>query len=508
MVITTKHYNITIPSLNPFTWKTKRTELETPTKTDFYHPVDIDWTDSLVASYELLDGAYRAEKGGLKLAAFAIKKIIDKPLQFMGIPIPKSNNEQTEKELIKWTENNAEDIKNIEKESALQGTCWVFPRYDADIKDVVLEFIPDHTVKLIRDLTTRKIIQIITSENITIAVSLNQDVTLTRTRIFTKETISIKWEGDKTRLQGQAENVEYRNVLGIMPIPFANRKKAGEVRGYSDLTNVLPQLKAYHDIVQKVCAILSKFNPKLVAGVTDVKAWKENNGITTLDELDIATRDLFLYLVSAGEIKPEIIFPSTMTEPYIKMLEILFLQIVEGCDIPEMLWGAIVTGNHATATENMADMIKFIHDKQSQYNNSFITLLGYIARLKNLAGMRRAELQPITIEWNDLDAVSEEVRMKIFNEFASAFTKLYDSAGMTFEQAYELWNNIYPKITEDEFDAWKKKLLEVAEFNQFKKASLIDAAGGEGFENVETGQEREEDGEEQPEDREGEAESA
>ncbi|HUT43481.1 MAG TPA: hypothetical protein VMW95_04010, partial [Desulfobacterales bacterium] len=77
--------------------------------------------------------------------------------------------------------------------------------------------------------------------------------------------------------------------------------------------------------------------------------------------------------------------------------------------------------------------------------------------------------------WNDLDAVSDETRSVIFKNIADGVSKLNAVAGWTPEMLHKFMLGMYPEITDENYEEFKKGLGEMAEHKQFTDASYTEA---------------------------------
>lgn len=154
----------------------------------------------------------------------------------------------------------------------------------------------------------------------------------------------------------------------------------------------------------------------MVQEVQDVSAWKANNAVDNLNNIEIDKIDLIFNLYEKE--KTTFIFPENAHQAYDQKLKTTFRKIVEESGIPEIVWGLKTEGNRASVEESMGTLIKFVHDKQEQKNESYKILYSATLKLLNIVNMRNPEDIPLIVSWDDLDAVSDEVRSIIFKNFA------------------------------------------------------------------------------------------
>jgi len=456
----------------------------TPTKRAPRRPASRDWTDQLVCNIDLTKNLYHNAYPGMKLAGGLAYAPIAVPIWFMGLPIPVSENEKSQEILTQIISNFSIDIKQIHTKSHRDGTCWIWPHYSSKEKKLIWEFIPDDSITdIVKDINTKKIIKIITDEEIQISTGYNKTVYVRRKRIFEENIITVEWLSGKGSVPSELLDTISMNPSGILPIPFANNSENETVRGFSDYERLITDLKDYHDIELKQSQILAKFNPKLCQGVNNVDDWLKANSITDVSTLDIETLDLLFYKKDTED-APKYIFPERAHEAYEKALKRKFKKMVEESLIPEIAWGVKVEGNLASAEKQIEGLIKYVEDKRAQHINSYKLLFEASLRLINITRMRN-EKNEIKIEWNKLDAISEETKSNIFRNFAQGITALVGSAGFTKEQLYNLWKTTYPQATEDDFENFKKGISNMGAHNQWKNAQYIEVMDLNGGENTE-----------------------
>lgn len=457
-----------------FQWGKNKSQITNPTKKQPPRPAQINYTEYPVANAELTQGLYHNSFPGLKLAGSMAYAPIATPVSFMGLPIPVTENEEAQKEIENLILKPFKDkISSIHTQSHREGTIWIWPFYDSESMRLVWEFIPDESVSdIIIDIRTKEVIKIVTDEELCIATDYNESITVRRKRVFTREKISVTWEGSGA---SGMENEVYRNPVGAMPVPFPNNNDGDGHRGYSDYERIVADLKAYADISEAELTMLSKFKPKMVQFFsTSVDEWLLNNGISTLAELDTVTQDFIMNKFEAEDTK--FIFPQGSFEAYETALKRIYKKIVEGSPMPEILWGIATDGNHASAEKDMDTFVMYVKRKQSQHTSPWLTLYQKSIDLLVMAGRMRP-VNDLDVRWNELSAISEETKAKIFEMFASGMSALINAAGITKEQVHSLWRKMYPEETEESFEIFKEQLAKMASHKQFKDADYVEVMG-------------------------------
>ena len=312
-------------------------------------PGRVDRTGGLQANSDLLkalcEGAYK----GLEFAAPLTLPPLATLVSLMGIPVPKSDDPHTQETLNGITAQMETKFGKLHRRSLLHGTAWRFPRYDREY-GLVWEELPDAIVTdIIVDIAGNRIKEIFTSEQITIRREKTVNENVQRDRHFTPDGVAVKYN------VGRYPDYTARNVAGVLPIPFANETDESEIRGHSMFSRVLHDLKDYHDIEYNVSSMLAKFTPKQIQATGSIDGWiKQNFGkdatLGTMLAADIHSRDFVLNLVGAtsAESTGYAFLPSDATSAHENALRRKFLKIVEGTGVPEIFWGPLATGNHAT----------------------------------------------------------------------------------------------------------------------------------------------------------------
>lgn len=471
---------------NTFDWNKSQEEINyyTKTKRSPNRPVNQDWTETLVINHELTKGLYHNNYPGFKLAGGLAYPIISVPVSFMGFPIAKTETEDddTDKRLAKITERLTMEMKKIHIQCHRDGTCWVYPKFDSETMDVVLEFIPDCTITdIVKDPNTKKVIAIYTDERIKLRTGYNSTATARKIRVFTKSVVQVMYKEINGSLNGIVKDKTMRNPIGILPIPFANNADGDEIRGYSDYERILSNLKNYHDTRLSEGTALNKFKPKWIQGCNDnVGTWLEQNGIDDIDDMDIAETDVVFNI--EGKESTALEFPERMVDGYEKSLETDFRLICEGSGLPEIIFGVKTKGNANTAEEQMTTFVLYVKDKRRAKVRSYEILFMAVLRLLQMTEpANNYQADNIIVFWDDLDSMSDKVKSEVFKNFAEGMSKLYGSAGFTKKQALKLWKIYYPNATEEDLNDFIIGLEEMGAFKRAVSSSVMEFEEYKGF---------------------------
>lgn len=446
--------------------KTRRTPANFPV---------VDYTKKIVADTITTKGLYRNTLNGYKLAGVFAKNIIDTPIAFCGSPSPQTDDEK----ILEFMRPYNPDLVKILRQSHREGTVWIWPWYDSKEAKVKLRFIQDdwRTETFIdpeRDtldalITTRDINVLDAAGN---TVSIKEKITYTRTKITTDYSSVLK-------------SSVRRNILGILPIGFANMADGGEFTGYSDFANILPDLMDYHRTALSMSIALNDFRTKIIQtidGATDV--WAVNQGFTDLNDfMANASPEKVSMIFNGKEDKTEFLTAKGLVDSNIAAMKISYKKIVQGCRVPELFWGLKQEGNHATAEEAMTSLINLVGEKRLQSTANFELLINSMIRLDY---MSRGQIftEELSIVWNQLDAVSDVSRSEIFKNFCDGISKVWTSGVITISQVYDLWIDNYPKITNVTEEEFLTEIKQAIVMQQKIKAPYEQTLGVDGLDQL------------------------
>jgi hypothetical protein len=281
----------------------------------------------------------------------------------------------------------------------------------------------------------------------------------------------VQWLGQKP---ASVQDYTATNRAGVLPICFAHDTDEGEIRGHSSLARVIRQLKDYHDIDFRVSETLAKFRPKQKQKVKSLSEWLKNNfgadNPEALASLDISDNDFILEVMPVGA-----------TAAHENALARKFLMIVEGSGIPELAWGPLATGNHASTDEDKQLLISYVDDLRRESNRPYYDL--YAASLRLLSIVRGENYKSFKMGWNKLESISADMKSQIFARFAQALTQMSGAAAMTIEQMHKLWVLNYPETEPGTFDEFVAGITQMGLHKQFVgldyASGLADFQGGQ-----------------------------
>lgn len=437
----------------------------------------VDMTENIKVNGVLTRGLLHNTAPGFKLAGALAYAPIMTPVSIMGVPVPVSSVKAQQDVLTDWISRNSGVIDQVHVASHGDGTIWVWPYYDAEEKTAKLELIlDDHVSDILRDVVTKKITEIIVTEQISVQTGFNQTKIVDRVRSFRADRISDTIDGRTST---------FVNPFKMLPVYFANEPEIGRIRGHSDLGRIIPDLKVHHDVRLKWVSNLTKMNPKLVQEGGSIADWMVNNGYASLADIDSASTD-FIYNKSGLE-KTSYLTATGLGAEYMQFLQQNFWQIVQGSSIPELAWGLLASGNHASTEEQMERLMSYCRKKQNQHTGSWAIVFSAILALESRARMAGVP-SSLSVQWNRLDALSEKTKSEIFQRIADAVAKM-TAAAVPGEIIHNKLKDFYPDDVMKEYQEFRTARQDAAKFKAFSGASYTDILDAEGQDDFEDNQE-------------------
>jgi len=451
-----------------------RKEHDEPTRGAPRRPGNRDMTASFQSNEPMLRGMYHGNYPGLQFASPLCFTPVNLLVQFMGYPTPKaidSADTVTQAALDYIMLTMADKVPRNHRGSFITGNSWRWPRFDSRTNSLVWEAIPDMTVQdILIDVMSENPFAILTDEMIKLSTGENQIINVQRKRRFEPDMVGVRWYGQKP---ANVKDYTARNVAGMLPINFPNEADEGDVRGWSVFARIIRDLKDYHDSDYRISETLTKFRPKQKQRVKNLADWLANNGLTTetLSDLDIANND-FVVNIGPDEETDFDFLPEGATAALEKALERKYWKVVEGSGIPELFWGPLATGNHASTDTQLQQAVDYAIAKRKEFDNPWKALL--VGSLRVLSVARGETYKDFSLEWNRLEAVSPAMKSKIMLEFAQTLNAFITSASCTEKQAYELWKLNFPESQPGTFEEWQEGIKKMIVHKQALGESYFD----------------------------------
>ena len=393
----------------------------------------------LPANEKLLKGLYTGSVQELALASYLSDGMVDVPKNMVGIPsiIPgEGQNDKLIKELIPLL---VDEFPVLVTTMLTQGTAWRWAKWSDKLMKLTWEAIPDSSItSVIIELNTGEIKELFTTDQLEYNKGENKVAISTRKRHITRDLITEEWTGEINK------KVQYKNTFGFLPIPFGHRCYENDWRGNSVYARVLRWMKAIHDIAYQRDSILSDYEPKLIQTLNSKEGstanWIKNNTTESNTEFDPFGRKLFLN--QEGESTQFMFLSSDATAQHTAAIKDNELKVIKGSDIPELFFGALATGNHASTEADKLltlDHIKGIRNELTKGTQQLVN-----QSLKILAFMRFTQPPKVSIQWGNLSLLSENQKAQIISAYASAIMPILNNKVISKEGAFFFTKKLFP----------------------------------------------------------------
>jgi len=430
----------------------------------------------LAANEALLKGLYTGSAQEFALSSYLSDGMVDVPKNMTGIPgvIPdEGQDDRLVKDLMPLI---VDEFPVLITTMLTQGTAWRWARWNDGQHKLTWEVIPDSSVtQIIIDLDTGDISEIWTDEQIQYNKGEMFEEFTRRKRHITRETITEEWTGGRNKI------VQYGNPFGFMPVPFGHRCYEGDWRGNSVYARVLRWMKSIHDIAYKRDEILSDFEPKIIQKVNDVTKWINNN--TPPNEtgknvtIDPFSKNLFIN--TEGEETSFMFLSSDATAQHTAAIKDNELKVIKGSGIPELFFGALATGNHASTETDRLLALEHVKGIRRELTKGTEELVSQ--SLKILAYMRFTQPPKVTIRWGNLSLLSEMQKAQVMGAYASAVVPMLGNGAISKEGAFYFTKELYPEFPAEDAEHYLAGLNEMIAEHSSKAGQPAFGGGDFGY---------------------------
>ena len=249
---------------------------------------------------------------------------------------------------------------------------------------------------------------------------------------FDGRTIIIRW-ADQTM---QPQRFDFPNLIGALPIVhFANERGVNETHGRPTAEALYNLTDKYNDMVEKgIGGTELMSNPfPVIEGAEDTDEVLAQNGeqVTEMDSQGNAVqrwyinfKRLTMLVLGKGAAFRLVTPPTGFTEDLRKMLNLLFLLILDYTRIPEVIWGNEMSSSRASAQEQMLTFYQHVEARrvalegegaddllQAEARGGLFQLLDIWLRMKRLTD-RRVVVAPTVLVWPELNQKGDDMRLK------------------------------------------------------------------------------------------------
>lgn len=450
-------------------------------------------------NHQMARDLYRNVNNSYALSAHLIRPIIDSVVSFIDTPTIRATNRRVLSALTSCQKRI--DSRSVIRIAEREGTCFVWLQFDGTgVKYVVPR--PETVKNIAIDPLTKEItgysIEDVFSHY---AVDGNEYQTTVKV-LLTKDIMRTTVESTDPSVKTKTTSVT--NVLGFIPIVrFTNDAEPWELRGHSELTVVEPTLKLYHDMLVDAANAQKQNSPKLKILTKSVKKFIENNfgvgmyeRVLSGEGLDLDSRDVYLLerdAMGTGE-SDDLAYVSTSqaTGDSKSLLEIAFMNAVEGSQVPELIFGASMGASLSSVQEQRPAFIKRIRRKQEQYAKSWRELFDMSLDILGYSTYAPYDKEAYSLDWEDPDFATDKEKADTANTFITGLVKARGNGILSDKEIHStLLKRNFVEINSD-FDAHikeldetqKRKLKETEDVNAKKNDKVTDDYANGDYDNT------------------------
>lgn len=382
---------------------------------------------------ELTRNLYRNSNNKYALAGQLTKPMIDNLVAFTGTPRFVTENKKLKKV---YDEFNV-PFRDITRMANRDANCYVWPQWQEDNVEFII--IPPEAVRETWiDPVTKKVIGYLLKERVVYNTKDKKDRIADIEVSVTADSVikNIVIDGKKV------SNQTYTNPFKVLPIiHFANDKEPFETGGHSELENIEPILKFYHDMTLDAGVTQKRDGrPKTKISTDQPATWIDNNfGSGAWDamkagqaKLSMQDRDLFVNKVDEDV---EYIESNKATGDYSKLSEIAFINLIEGSQTPEIIFGANLGTNLAAAIEQRPIWRLRVRRNQDQFKKNWDDVIKLAFKIYGFATFTNLE-RDFELEWPDPDFASTKEKADSLNIISNALFKLKQGFMLSDEEIF------------------------------------------------------------------------
>jgi hypothetical protein len=427
------------------------------------------------ANEELYRGLYHGTAKGWQFASPLCYIPINVLTIMMGYPTPVADEgpqkDATQAALNYIMSELSTRVVSTHRGSLITGNAWRWPVFNSRLADsqgnlgaIGLDALPDAVVcDVLLDVQSGRTVSVLTDEYIRLKTGENKFLDTERKRRYDHDRVSTRWYGQRP---AGVEDGVMLNVAEMLPENFATDADEGEIRGHGKFERPLRVLKDYHDLAFRKAETLSRFKVKQVQTVADPSTWRKENGLETdqaFAEFDAASADLILNRMN--ETTKYEFLSADATAAIEKAMETDFYLIVEATGMPELFWGPLATGNHASTDSDILLATEFAKSTQDEFGPHWFNILQGALRLMSIA--RGDRYGSFRVKWNKFSMVSPEVKSKILLAWAQAASTFINSGSCTKQQLYAMWCDLYSEYAAGTFEEFSAGMDDMGAFKQF-----------------------------------------
>lgn len=422
--------------------------------------------DNTEINYSLCRQLYLNTHENYKLGGGFAKPVINSIVAFMGVPSFTSQDSIAEDVIQEYLVDCKNVYIKIQRNMLREGDCFVLVK-NQKLNDKLFknELKIDFEVLLPERVTVIKnesgdIVRVIIKTTIDYVDENEEKVKYKVSEIWDNEMYIKKYEIEDapSYMNFKLQDIEESNPYGFIPVLyFRNEHEEFRKNGTSELENIEPYMRAYHDVMlDSLRSTKLNSSPKLKIKVQNLAQFLENNFTTE----EIATKQLRLSkkdVLFVGE-EDDLGYVEVGATNHSTLLELLFMCIVDTSETPEFLFGTAVASSKASVSEQMIPLMKKIDRKRSAINETYQLMARMVFSIYNDNNMNGLIQDFQTkIIWQDSDSGEDNVKANTINTIITALNAGIEGKIISYESSIDYLRQ-YIETMSDSFDEEAKKI--------------------------------------------------
>ena len=132
---------------------------------------------------------------------------------------------------------------------------------------------------------------------------------------------------------------------------------------------------------------------------------------------------------------------------------------MKGSGIPELFFGSIATGNHASTETDRLLALEHIKGLRRELTKGTQEIINQSLRI--LAFMRFTQPPQVTIQWGNISLLSESQKAQVMGAYASAIVPLLGNGAISPEGAFYFTKELYPEFPAEDAEHFMTGLSEM-----------------------------------------------
>lgn len=442
--------------------------------------------DTTKVDYSLTKSLYYNTADKYKLGSAFIKPIVDVIVGFCGLPTVVSVDENAQAYLNDYLEENSSKFTTAMKNFLRDGDVYMrfyniresdkvlYPEQATHIRSYL---IPPGWVTTVKDKDD--IEKYIINTPVKYYDENKNLVEYNIVETITPATISKHYVGNVP--PGKVDE-EKANQWGFIPIVhFKNSDEPDEVNGRSEIENVEPYIRAYHDVLlQAIQSNKLHSTPKIKLRLTDAKAFLKKN--FTAEQLANAEKgdglkfDKDLYLLDTDE-DIDFVEIKSATGDAKPLLKLLFFCIVDASETPEFAFGTAVSSSKASVGEQLIPLEKKINMKRSLLETYFRKVFRILLAIRGKTDTKLLSVKDYRVKfvWDDVSPKNEESTANVLKTVVDALSEAVDAQIISVESAVDYLSELVPNMSKfNEEEGEKSKIIDGQSFREAVQRGLAD----------------------------------